>query len=90
MHKPAICENVDSGKTKAPIFTTDIDILRMASIVLSNIILMHRSISMNRCTPTWNIVHENFMVFYNAFVAFVGLNNKTIVYNLSRQSDTPI
>ncbi len=40
MHKPAICENVDSGKTKAPIFTTDIDILRMASIILSNIVLM--------------------------------------------------
>ncbi len=28
---------------------------------------------------TWNIVQENFMVFYNAFVAFVGLNNNSIV-----------
>ncbi len=27
---------------------------------------------------TWNIVHENFMVFNNVFVAFVGLNNNTI------------
>ncbi len=26
---------------------------------------------------TWNIVHENFIVFYNVFVAFVGLNNNT-------------
>ncbi len=32
MHKPAICENVDSGKTKAPIFTTDINILCMVSM----------------------------------------------------------
>ncbi len=34
---------------------------------------------MERLQNTWNIVHENFMVFYNVFVAFVGLNNNTIV-----------
>ncbi len=28
---------------------------------------------------TWNIVHEKFMVFNNVFVAFVGLNNDTIL-----------
>ncbi len=26
---------------------------------------------------TWNIVHENFMVLYDVFVAFMGLNNST-------------
>ncbi len=33
-----------------------------------------------RLQNIWNTVHENFMVFYNVFVAFVGLNNNTIVY----------
>ncbi len=28
---------------------------------------------------TWNIVHKKFMVFNNVFVAFVGLNNDTIL-----------
>ncbi len=35
---------------------------------------------MEQLQNSWNIVHENFMVFYNVFVTFVGLNNKTIVY----------
>ncbi len=34
---------------------------------------------MKRHQNTWNIVHGNFMVFYNVFVAFVGLNNNTIL-----------
>ncbi len=28
---------------------------------------------------TWNIVHKNFVVFYNVFVVFVGLINNTVV-----------
>ncbi len=32
---------------------------------------------MEQLQNIWNIVHENFMVLYDVFVAFVGLNNKT-------------
>ncbi len=31
MHRQTLCENVDSAKLKVPIYTTDIDILRVAS-----------------------------------------------------------
>ncbi len=34
---------------------------------------------MKRLQNTWNIVHENFIMFYNVFVSFVGLNNNTIL-----------
>ncbi len=30
---------------------------------------------MEQFQNTWNIVHENFMVLYDVFLAFVGLNN---------------
>ncbi len=42
------------------------------------------------------MMHEIFVVFYNVFVAFVGLNNNTILamqnieLDRSRQTDTPI
>ncbi len=32
---------------------------------------------MEQLQNTWNIVHENFMVLYDVFVAFMGLNNST-------------
>ncbi len=32
MHRRTLCENVDSAKIKVPIYTTDIDILRVASM----------------------------------------------------------
>ncbi len=35
---------------------------------------------MEQLQNTWNIMHENFMVLCNVFVAFVGLNNNTIAY----------
>ncbi len=31
MHRRTLCENVDSGKIKVPFYTTDIDILHVAS-----------------------------------------------------------
>ncbi len=34
---------------------------------------------MLRLQNTWKIAHTNVMVFYNVFVAFVGLNNNTIL-----------
>ncbi len=35
---------------------------------------------MEQLQNTWNIMHKNSMVFYDVIVAFVGLNNNTIVY----------
>ncbi len=32
MHRRTLCENVDSAKIKLPFYTTDIDILRVASM----------------------------------------------------------
>ncbi len=32
---------------------------------------------MEQLQNTWNIVHENFMVFYDVYVVFMGLNNST-------------
>ncbi len=32
MHRWTLCENVDSAKIKVPFYTTDIDILRVASM----------------------------------------------------------
>ncbi len=39
MHRWTLCENVDSGKIKVPFYTTDIDILCVASM---HCIVMHR------------------------------------------------
>ncbi len=39
MHRRTSCENVDSAKIKVPFYTTDIDILRMASM---HRIVIHR------------------------------------------------
>ncbi len=48
MHRWTLYENVDSAKIKVPFYTTDIDILCVAS--------MHRiDILMNRYTP--NYIH---------------------------------
>ncbi len=30
---------------------------------------------MEQLQNTWNIVHKNFIVLYDVFVAFVGINN---------------
>ncbi len=43
MHRRTLCENVDSGKIKVPFYTTDIDILRVAS--------MHRHTSYRYIDP---------------------------------------
>ncbi len=32
LHRWTLCENVDSAKIKVPFYSTDIDILRMASM----------------------------------------------------------
>ncbi len=42
---------------------------------------IHLYLTLNYVTlqNTWNIVHKNFMVFYNVFVVFVGLINNTVV-----------
>ncbi len=32
---------------------------------------------MEQLQNTWNIVHKNFIVLYDVFVASVGLNNNT-------------
>ncbi len=34
---------------------------------------------MKRLQNTWNIVHKNVIMFYNVFVASVGLNNNTVL-----------
>ncbi len=41
---------------------------------------LYLTLNYGMASNTWNIVHKNFMVFNNVFVAFVGLNNNTIVY----------
>ncbi len=49
MHRRTLYENVDSAKIKVPFYTTDIDILRVASMYR---IVIHRiDISMNLYTP---------------------------------------
>ncbi len=48
MHRRTLNENADSAKIKAAFYTTDIDILRVSSYIVS----IYRSISMNRYTPT--------------------------------------
>ncbi len=48
MHRWTLCENVESAKINLPFYTTDIDILHVASI---HRIVMYRSISMNRYPP---------------------------------------
>ncbi len=55
MHSRTLCENVVSAKIKVPFYTTDIDILRVASIIVSSyIVLIYWSISMNPYTPNRN------------------------------------
>ncbi len=49
MHRRTLCENVDSAKIKVPFYTTDIDILRVAS--MHRIVIHCIDISMNRYTP---------------------------------------
>ncbi len=50
MHRWTLYENVDSAKIKVPFYTTDINILRMAS--MHHIVIHRIDISMNRYTPT--------------------------------------
>ncbi len=39
MHRRTLCENVDSAKIKVPFYTTDINILRVASMHRINILI---------------------------------------------------
>ncbi len=50
MHRQTLCENVDSAKIKVPIYTTDINILRVAS--MHRIVIHCIDISMNHYTPS--------------------------------------
>ncbi len=54
MHRRTLYENVDRAKIKVPFYTTDIDILRVASMhrIVIHCIDIYRSISMNRYTPS--------------------------------------
>ncbi len=54
IHRRTLCENVDSAKIKVPFYTTDFDILRVASMhrIIIHCIDIYRSILMNRYTPT--------------------------------------
>ncbi len=54
IHRRTLCENVDSAKIKVPFYTTDFDILRVASMhrIVIHCIDIYRSILMNRYTPT--------------------------------------
>ncbi len=50
MHRQILYENLDSAKIKVPFYTTDIDILRVAS--MHPIVIHCIDISMNPYTPT--------------------------------------
>ncbi len=50
MHRRKLFENVDSAKIKVPLYTTDIDILRVAS--MHRIVIHCIGISMNHYTPS--------------------------------------
>ncbi len=50
MHRRTLYENVDSAKIKVPFYTTDIDILRVAS--MHRIVLHCIDISINHYTPS--------------------------------------
>ncbi len=56
MHRWTICENVDSAKIKVPIYTIDRYWYFTRSIDASHCQTSYRSISINRYTPTGNIV----------------------------------
>ncbi len=45
MHRRRLCENEDSAKIKVPFYTTDIDILRVAS--MHRIVIHHIDISIH-------------------------------------------
>ncbi len=47
MHRRTLCENVDSAKIKLPFYTTDIDILRVASMCDDRIVTHRIDISIN-------------------------------------------
>ncbi len=51
MHRRTLHENVDSAKIKVPFYTSDIDILRVAS--MHRIVIHCIDISMNRYTPNY-------------------------------------
>ncbi len=50
-------------------------------------IYIYLTLNYVRLQSTLNTVHENLMVFYNVFVAFVGLNNNTILSMQNISSD---
>ncbi len=52
IHRRTLYENVDSAKIKVPFYTTEIGILRVASMHRIVHVSIYRSISMNRYTPT--------------------------------------
>ncbi len=73
MHRRTLCENVDSAKIKVPFYTTDIDILHVASM---HRIVIHRiDISMNRYTLIYiciklhseSIQLNSELIFHNSY-----------------------
>ncbi len=67
MHRWTLCENVDSAKIKVSFYTTDIDILRVASM---HRIVIHRIvISMNRYTPIIYIhTHTHIYIYIYIYI----------------------
>ncbi len=71
MHRWPLYENVDSAKIKVPFYTTDIDIVRVAS--MHRIVIHCIDISMNRYTPS---NFHNTQLFNNCFMEFVSTEEK--------------
>ncbi len=59
MHRQTLYENVDSAKIKVPFYTTNIDILHVAS--MHRIVIHCIDISMNRYTPSFNMFLEVYL-----------------------------
>ncbi len=62
MLRRTLCKNVDSAKIKVPFYTTDIDILHVAS--MHRIVIHCIDISMNRYTPIPNTVASECIYIY--------------------------
>ncbi len=77
IHRWKLCENVDSVKIKVPFYTTDIDILRVAS--MHRIVIHCIDISMNRYTPN---------IYTHAFIAAFWNRNNTVSNNAAQNNNT--
>ncbi len=56
IHRRTLCKNMDIAKIKVPFYTTDINILHMAS--MHRIVIYRVDISMNRYTPLYLLIHH--------------------------------